>query len=450
MHLIITIFALLENKLRLPMKKIFFFFFAFQAICSGTEAQPKKILVFGNDMTRGNEVVSKDKNLYTAQLEALSNNNVEIKTICFPDGLFYMQSHITDSVTAYNPDIIIWEAGSQNEIESKGIKYKKLMREISGFHKELFKVAPDKQYIFINPTDKIEPFSEYHSFINVVNSELKTKNCSFIKSDSIVPCRSPFVDKHYQPTSLGNSLIAWNIYKAIEKNDSLNSAATPIYGTEFRSSTGWKEGADWHKVNEEINQLAGSKKLDLLLIGNSITQGFGGNRELVSYKPGKNVADANFGDLKWECAGIAGDKVQHILWRIKQGVYEQSEAKNIVLTLGVNNLPNDENTPQEVAEGIKLCVEELSARFPKSRIVLFGPLPANADPTSPLRQSIIGTHQNLLNMSMPANVKYIDPTSWFTMSNGALKTELYVRDQLHLSPKGYEVWAENIKAVLSE
>lgn len=432
------------------MKKIFFFLIAFQSICSGTEAQHKKILVLGNDITRGTEVVCKDQNLYTAQIQALSGNRVEIKTICFPDELFYLKPHITDSVVAYNPDIIIWEAGSQHEIESKGIKYKKLMREISGFHKELFKTAPDKKYIFINPTDKIEPFSEYHSFINVVNSELKDKNCMFIKSDSIVPCRSPFVDKHYQPTSLGNSLIAWNIFKAIENNDSLNSAITPIYGSEFRSSTGWKDGADWHKVNDEINQLVGKEKLDLLLIGNSITQGFGGNRELVSAKPGKNAADINFGAYKWECAGIAGDKVQHILWRIQQGIYEQSEAKNIILTLGINNLPNEENSASEVAEGIGACVKELSSRFPKSHIILFGPLPANADPTSPLRQSIIETHQHLLNASYPSNVRYIDPAGWFTSENGALRTELYGRDQLHLSPKGYELWAEKIKMLISE
>ncbi|MGL5317882.1 MAG: GDSL-type esterase/lipase family protein [Bacteroidales bacterium] len=431
------------------MKKTFFFLIAFQAICSYTEAQPKKVLIFGNDITRGNEVVNRTKNRYTAQIETLSDHQIEIKTICFQDALFYMQPNITDSVMAYNPDIIIWEAGSQHEIESKGLKYKKLMREISGFHKELFKVAPDKQYIFINPTDKIEPFSEYDSFINVINSELKEKNCAFVNSGSFVPTRNPFVDKNYQPTSLGNSLIAWNVFKAIEKNDTLNSAATPVYGSEFRSSAGWREGADWHQVNEEINQRVTRNKLDLLLIGNSITQGWGGSNELVTYKPGKAAAEQNFAGLKWECAGISGDKVQHILWRIKQGVYEKSEARTIVLTLGVNNLPNDENTPQEIVEGIEACVKELSTRFPKSQIVLFGPLPANADPTSLLRQSIIETHQLLLNTSMPSNVKYIDPTSWFTMDNGALKSDLYVRDQLHLSPKGYEFWGEKIKTVLT-
>lgn len=430
------------------MKKVLFFLFAFQAICSNTEAQQQKILILGNDITRGNEVVNKELNLYSQQIKTLEKGAYELKTICFSDGLFYLQNGIADSISAYNPDIIIWEAGSQHEIESKGIKYKKLMRTISAFHKDLSKVAAGKRYIFLNPTDKIEPFSEYHSFINVVQSELAAMNCQIVKCDSVVPCRKPFVDSHYQPTSLGNSLIAWELFKTIENKDSINSAAIPVYGSEFRSSVGWREGADWHQVNEEINQITGKGNLDLLLIGNSITQGFGGSRELVSYKPGKAAGDLYFGNKKWESAAIAGDKVQHILWRIQQGIYEKSNARDIVLTLGVNNLPNQENSAIEVAEGIRLCVEELAARFPKSRITLFGPLPANADPTSDLRKSIISTHAQLLNYSFPENVQYIDPTGWFTQDNGALISEYYVRDQLHLSPKGYEMWAKKIQTIL--
>lgn len=430
------------------MKKIFFFLFAFQAICSNTEAQQQKILILGNDITRGNEVVNKELNLYSQQLKSLEKDAYEVKTICFPEGLFYLQNGIADSITAYNPDIIVWEAGSQHEIESKGLKYKKLMRNISGFHKDLSKVAPGKRYIFLNPTDKIEPFSEYHSFINVVQDELAGMNCHIVKSDSVVPCRKPFVDTHYQPTSLGNSLIAWELFKAVEQKDSINSAISPIYGSEFRSSVGWREGADWHQVNEEINEVVGKQNLDLLLIGNSITQGFGGNRDLVAYKPGKTAGDKYFGNKKWESAAIAGDKVQHILWRIQQGAYEKSGAKDIILTLGINNLPNQENSAQEVADGIRLCVEELASRFPKSRITLFGPLPANADPTSDLRKSIVETHAQLLNISFPGNVRYINPTGWFTHDNGALITEYYVRDQLHLSPKGYDMWAQKIQAIL--
>lgn len=429
------------------MKKILSIFLFSTAFTTFAQQTPQKILVLGNDMARGREVVNPERNLYTSQLRDLLGDQIEIKTLCFEDELFYMHPKLTDSIAAYAPDQIVWELGSQDEIALSGMKYKKVMREVSAFQKELTKSFPQVKQTFLYPTDKIEPFSEYHSLLNVVEADVKAVNGEILRTDSVVPNRTPFLDKKYQPTSLGSSYIAWNLFVTITNQPEANSAAVPRRGCEYRSTAGWKEGEDWHSLSDEINRKV-ARPLDLLLIGNSLTQGFGGTRELVVYKPGQQAAEKAFAGLEWETAAISGDKVQHVLYRIMHGNYEQSKAKHIVLTVGVNNLPNEENTPEEVAEGIELCVKELTTRFPESRIYVLGPLPASNDPTSDIRQAIVGVHAQLKQKTFGKNARYVDPTSWFTQGNGMLNTELFVRDQMHLSPKGYEVWASKIKDLM--
>lgn len=429
------------------MKKILSIFLFSTAFSVFSQQSSQKILILGNDMARGREVVNPERNLYTSQLKDLLGEQVEIKTLCFDNELFYMHPKLSDSIAAFSPDQIVWELGSQTEIDQSGLKYKKVMREVSAFQKELLKNYPQITQTFLYPTDKIEPFSEYHSLLNLVEADVKVAGGQVLRTDSIIPGRTPFLDKKYQPTSLGSSYIAWNLFVTITNQPEANSAAIARPGCEFRSSAGWKEGEDWHSLNEEINQKV-SRPLDLLLIGNSLTQGFGGTRNLVVYKPGQKAADKAFEGLEWETAAIAGDKVQHILYRIKHGNYEQSKAKHIVLTLGVNNLPNGENTPEEVASGIASCVKELTNRFPDSRIYVLGPLPASNDPTSDIRQAIIGVHAELKQMKFEGKASYIDPTAWFIEGNGMLNTELFVRDQMHLSPKGYEVWASKIRDLI--
>lgn len=219
-------------------------------------------------------------------------------------------------------------------------------------------------------------------------------------------------------------------------------------GNEFRSGAGWTEGSEWHTVSEEISEVAGRQKLDLLLIGNSITQGFGGNRERVTYKPGKTVMDSRMGDRKWESAGISGDRTENIIWRIENGGYEKAEPRNVVITIGVNNIAAGGDSALETAVGIIEATACAASRFPDSNIILFGLLPVGLEKNHPLRIKYDEIHKTLAEAKFARNVTYIDPTCWFTESDGMLQAELYSGDHLHLSDRGYEVWSEEIVKLL--
>ena len=216
----------------------------------------------------------------------------------------------------------------------------------------------------------------------------------------------------------------------------------PVPGNEYRSAAGWTEGSDWHSVAEDITKTLEGKQLKLLLLGNSITQGWGGNRKAVSSKPGKQAMDQVLGENQWESAGISGDRTQNLLWRLQHGNYNTCHPQNAVIAIGINNL-NGKDSPENVAEGIIAVVNEAKKQLPNTRIILLGLLPSGKEGTSEIRLKCDKIHQILAKTKMKG-VEYVNPTSWFTESDGTMKSGLYGGDYIHLTSEGYKVWAAEI------
>lgn len=226
-----------------------------------------------------------------------------------------------------------------------------------------------------------------------------------------------------------------------------NECVLPVPGTETRSAeAGWKNNADWMAVAKDITATLEGKSLDILLLGDSITQGFGGNRSLVASQKGKEAMDEAFGEDTWESAGISGDRTQNLLWRIKTGEYEKCSPKYVVVTIGINNVLAG-NAPKDIAEGVIACAEEVKKIMPEARVVMFGPLPAGLEADSQRRLACNAIHECLAKRKIKG-VEYINPTAWFINADGSMKTELYSRDHLHLSKEGYSVWSKEIAEIL--
>jgi lysophospholipase L1-like esterase/pimeloyl-ACP methyl ester carboxylesterase len=224
-----------------------------------------------------------------------------------------------------------------------------------------------------------------------------------------------------------------------------NMCTYPIPGNEYRSAAGWSEGAEWHAIAEDLQATIKGREVKLLLLGNSITQGLGGKRKLITSQAGKSAMDNAIGDGCWENGGISGDRTQHLLWRLKQGHFRECQAEVVVLTIGINNI-NAGDKAEDVAEGIIACAEEARRQMPHSRIITLGLLPAGkAD--SQMRSECDKVHA-ILKKRRIKGVEYINPTEWFTLSNNDINPALYSGDMLHLSTEGYKVWATKIAELI--
>lgn len=225
-----------------------------------------------------------------------------------------------------------------------------------------------------------------------------------------------------------------------------NPCVRAVPGNEFRAGAGWKAGAEWHAVSADIRQTLAGRHLRLLLLGNSIMQGWGGRRSLVTHAPGRAVLDSLLAD-SWETAGISGDRTQNLLWRLRHDGYATARPDNVVIAIGVNNVIAGTDSPADIAAGIIAVTEEAERVFPDAHIVLLGLLPTGADPQGCDRRAYEEI-QRLLSRHRFSRARHVVPTAWFTDAAGRLREGLYSADTIHLTAAGYSRWAHCLAALL--
>ena len=202
-----------------------------------------------------------------------------------------------------------------------------------------------------------------------------------------------------------------------------------------------------HATNIAHVKAAGA--IDVALIGDSITQGWGGGFDGTPF----NAAwQKQFSGLKAVNLGIGGDRMEHILWRLDHGALEGASPKVIVLKIGVNNAPliKANGVPVETAaKGIQLCVENLRLRCPQSQIIVVKILPA-FDPSKEVGATVreVNVALDTLKLEADPQVHVIDVAADFTHADGSLKSELYSDKYLHLNLAGYEVFAAKLKVAV--
>ena len=191
----------------------------------------------------------------------------------------------------------------------------------------------------------------------------------------------------------------------------------------------------WMELHQSFLKKAQEGDVDLLFLGDSITQGWGG---------AKKTWDRFYGPRKAANFGIGGDRTEHVLWRIKNGELQGIEPKVIVLMIGTNNAGG--STPDEIAQGITAIVHELRDRLPKSKILLLGVFPRSQKPSA-IRERLKSVNQQIAKLDDGSNVRYLDIGKAFLNEDGTIPKEI-MPDYLHLSQKGYRLWAEAMEPTL--
>jgi beta-glucosidase len=211
-----------------------------------------------------------------------------------------------------------------------------------------------------------------------------------------------------------------------------HSAVTPAP----RPDQGWKTRAEL--LNQRVKE---NQDAQLLFIGDSITQGW--------EAPGaKEVWQKYYGNRKAVNIGIGGDRTQHVLYRLQNGNLEGVKPKAAVVMIGTNNSNGEDNSAQQIAEGVKAIVKELRTREPQMKILLLAIFPRGEN-FNPQRGKITQVNQVLQKLDDGKNVFYLDIGHRFLEEDGTLSATI-MPDYLHLSQKGYEIWADAIEPKLSE
>ena len=188
----------------------------------------------------------------------------------------------------------------------------------------------------------------------------------------------------------------------------------------------------WQRRQEKINARAKQGEVDLIFIGDSITQGWEGDQAVP-------VWDKFYGKRKAMNAGIGGDRTQHVLWRLDNGNIDDITPKLAVVMIGTNNSGTD--SPEDIAAGISAIVGKLREKLPDTKVLLLGIFPRGPDADDAKRKSNIATNDIIKSLDDGKAVYYLDISQDFLADDGTLSREI-MPDLLHLSAKGYEIWAE--------
>jgi lysophospholipase L1-like esterase len=190
-------------------------------------------------------------------------------------------------------------------------------------------------------------------------------------------------------------------------------------------------------------------KIDLYFVGDSITRRW---RATDYPKFLENWNDNFFG---WNAAnyGWGADSIQHIHWRMLNGELEGVHPKVIVLLAGTNNLgnsPASDARAADIVKGIKALLETLRDKAPKATIIVMGILPRNDGPKpTAVIASITKINEEIAKLADGKAVRYLDINDKLADKDGKLLDGMTV-DRLHLSVKGYQVWADALKPLLTE
>lgn len=221
------------------------------------------------------------------------------------------------------------------------------------------------------------------------------------------------------------------------QEDKLNEAVVPV-----------PRDGGWVKRHESFNERVKKGNVDLIFIGDSITQGWEGG--------GKKVWEEFYGKRNAVNLGIGGDRTQHVLWRLENGnIQWRNENGNIerinpklaVLMIGTNN--SGSNTSEQIADGVKAIVEKLRTTLPETKVLILAIFPRGADKSDARRKVNEGANEQIAKLADDKNVFYLDFGPKFLEEDGTLSKEI-MPDLLHLNEKSYRIWAESIEPKVKE
>jgi cephalosporin-C deacetylase len=212
-----------------------------------------------------------------------------------------------------------------------------------------------------------------------------------------------------------------------------------------------RSDANSMKAHEQLLAKRTAGKIDVYFIGDSITRRWG-------------ASDAQYADLLanwkqnftgWNAAnfGWGADKTQHMLWRLRNGELDGVNPKIVVLMAGTNNvgkaapLGNAGERAAEVVRGVKAVVGEIRQRAPDATVIVTGITPRNDNIA--VMPIINEANLGIAALADGKSIRYINVNAGLADAENILRPGM-AHDGLHLTVRGYQVWADALKPIFTE
>ncbi len=201
-------------------------------------------------------------------------------------------------------------------------------------------------------------------------------------------------------------------------------------------------------AHQQLLEKAKKGGIDIYFEGDSITRRWGATDYpdfLANWK--QNFYGWNAADFGW-----GGDRVENILWRLENGELDGVNPKVIVLLAGTNNvgarLP-DVARIAGITKGIKAILDACRQKAPKAVIILTAIFPRNDNPA--VIPAINQINANIAQFADGKTIRFLNVNDRLADKDGKLLDGMMnPGDKLHPTLKGYQVWADGLKSILTE
>lgn len=199
-------------------------------------------------------------------------------------------------------------------------------------------------------------------------------------------------------------------------------------------------------AHQDLLEKAKRGGIDIYFVGDSITRRWGATDypELLAHW-NQNFFGWNAADFGW-----GADTVQNILWRVENGELDDVHPKVIVILAGTNNLgggPADEQTIHYTSDGIKALVNLCRQKAADATIILTAIFPRNDNMA--VLPAIHQINENIAGLADGETIRFLNVNDRLAGPDGTL-FEGMMGDKLHPTAKGYQVWADGLRPILTE
>lgn len=200
----------------------------------------------------------------------------------------------------------------------------------------------------------------------------------------------------------------------------------------------------WDEVKSKINYQA-----ETVFLGDSLVEGW----------PYQKMNEITYG-VPFLNLGVAGDRIQNVLWRLNDFRLGSLSPRRIIILLGTNNLATDDPEACALVAGLKTTVEVVQKAWPMATVYVIQILPRGADFhfQEGVRQSVntemsswkrerykfVTVDEVKLTcgyLNRPPDLTRDDCTPPLTCTN-------YQQGNLHLAGPGYDLLSEALKTAL--
>ncbi|HEY4329837.1 MAG TPA: GDSL-type esterase/lipase family protein [Phycisphaerae bacterium] len=224
----------------------------------------------------------------------------------------------------------------------------------------------------------------------------------------------------------------------------------PTKPSPVRSNAAGATNNGWINTHNQLVTKAKAGNIDLYMEGDSITD-FWQKRFAANWN--KNLGPWKPGDF-----GISGDRTQNLLYRIANGELDGVNPKVIVLMIGTNNLAFNAtygmNSVEDTVKGVKAVIDALREKAPKAKILLIAIMPRNdsgkTPPAAEMWQDINKTNEAIAKFADDKTIKFLNFNDKLADKDGKLFPGIMGGDNLHPADKGYQIWADAMKPILTE